>query len=247
MPILIILTVAIQAFFIYHVIRTRRPYWWAFIILSFPIAGSLIYYLVEIFPSSREHRSARRAVKDIARAVQPDAELQRRAEEVAICGSMDNKLALARECEQSGMYGEAVKLYESCLSGMYANDPQLLFASAQAHLMNGNPKRTQALIQRLTAEHGDHKPGEVKLLLARTLESQGDDAGALRLYEELLPLYSGLEARYRYGHLLQTLGQTQQAEGVFKDMLEHARRFNINHEEEMQWVREARRSLAARP
>lgn len=93
MPILIILTVAVQAFFIYHVIRTGRPYWWAFVILSFPIGGSLIYYLVEVFPNSREHRTARKTVNNLIRNIQPDAELKRRAEELEICGSMENKLA----------------------------------------------------------------------------------------------------------------------------------------------------------
>jgi hypothetical protein len=246
MPVLIVLTVLVQAFFIYHVIRTRRPYWWAFVILSFPIAGSLIYYFVEVFPASREHRSARRVVKDIVRAVQPDAELQRRAEEVAICGSMDNKLALARECEQAGVYKEAVKLYESCLSGMYANDPQLLFSLAQAYLMLGSPEKALVFVERLSAEHGDFKPHEVSLLLARVMEDKGEQVQSLELYEALLPVYSGLEAQYRYGCLLDAMGQAKQAEGVFKGMVEHARRFNISHEEEMQWVRQAKHHLAGK-
>jgi len=246
MPILIILTVAIQAYFIYHVIRTQRPYWWAFIILSFPIAGSLVYYLVEVFPTSREQRTARRVVRDVVRAVQPDAELQRRAEEVAICGSQDNKLALARECEESGMYGEAVKLYESCLSGLYANDPQLRFALARAQLMNGNPDQALAQVEQLETAHPGFRNNDVKLLRARTLESRGDETGALRLYEELLPVYAGLEARYRYGSMLQSLGLHKQAESVLRELLDHARRFNISHEEELQWVRAAKRSLAGK-
>jgi hypothetical protein len=246
MPILIILTVLVQAFFIYHVIRTRRPYWWAFVILSFPIAGSLIYYFVEVFPASREHRSARRVVKDIARAAKPDAELQRRAEEVAICGSMDNKLALAQECELAGMYGEAVKLYESCLSGLYANDPPLLFSLAHAYLMHGSPDKALVFVERLSAEHAEFKPQEVSLLLARVMEGRGQNARALELYETLLPVYTGLEAQYRYGCLLDSMGQARQAEGVFNGIVEHARRFNISHEEEMRWVKEAKRHLAGR-
>ena len=40
MPIfLAAITVVIQACFIYHVFKTRHPYWWAFIILSFPVIG----------------------------------------------------------------------------------------------------------------------------------------------------------------------------------------------------------------
>ena len=34
MPALIVLSLLVQAFFIIHVFRTGRPYWWAFIILS---------------------------------------------------------------------------------------------------------------------------------------------------------------------------------------------------------------------
>jgi hypothetical protein len=40
MPLIIALTVIIQAFFIWHVFSTGRPYWWAFVILSFPVMGS---------------------------------------------------------------------------------------------------------------------------------------------------------------------------------------------------------------
>ena len=95
MPVLIVLSVVVQAFFIFHVFRTGRPYWWAYVILAFPLGGSLIYYFVEIFPNSRQERQARKAVRGIVRSIQPDAELKRRAEELEICGSMDNKMALA--------------------------------------------------------------------------------------------------------------------------------------------------------
>jgi hypothetical protein len=36
---LLILTVIIQACFIFHVFKTGRPYWWAYVILGFPVAG----------------------------------------------------------------------------------------------------------------------------------------------------------------------------------------------------------------
>ena len=242
MPILIILTVAVQAFFIYHVIRTGRPSWWAYVILSFPVGGSLIYYFVEIFPNSREHRKARRTVRDIVRTIKPDAELKRRAEELEICGSMDNKMALAEECEAVGMYGEAARLYRSCLAGVYANDPQLLFRLAAAELMREEIGETRALLQRLEQEHPAFKPLEAKLLRARLLEKT-DTSAALGLYEDLVPLYPGLEAKYRYGALLSEVGQRAQARNVFEEVLLHAKRFNIQHEGEQEWVRYARDNL----
>jgi hypothetical protein len=52
-----------------HAVRTGRPYYWALIILSFPVIGCVAYYFLEVFPNSREHRSARRAAAGLARAL----------------------------------------------------------------------------------------------------------------------------------------------------------------------------------
>ena len=242
MPILIVLTVAVQAFFIYHVIRTGRPSWWAYVILSFPVGGSLIYYFVEIFPNSREHRKARRTVLDLVRTIQPDAELKRRAEELEICGSMDNKMALAEECEAAGMYDESANLYKSCLTGTYCNDPLIIFKLANAQLIREQPDETERLLCQLETAHPAFKPQEVKLLRARLLEKT-DTSAALALYEELITVYTGLEAKCRHASLLQSLGHQSQADGMFEEVIQHAKRFKINHEAEQEWVRFAKDSL----
>lgn len=243
MPI-IILTVIIQAFFIYHVFRTGRPYWWAYIILAFPIGGCLIYYFVEMFPSSPEHRAARKTVRDIAKKIRPDADLARRAAELEICGSVDNKLNLALECEQSGMYDEAEKLYRSCLSGINANDPAILYALARALFLDNRPANAKARLNQLMLDHPHFKSHEVKLLMAQVLEAEGDSA-ASRFYEELIPVFPGMEAKYRYGLHLKSMGHHKQADSLFQEIIEHARRFNIRHDEELQWVSAAKRALSA--
>jgi hypothetical protein len=108
---LIILTLIIQGCFICHVFKTGRPYWWAFVILSFPIVGCIAYYFVEVFPGSREHRAADRASRDIARAFNPDQELKRRMEAVEVAPTVDNKVALAQELLRVDRAQEAVELY----------------------------------------------------------------------------------------------------------------------------------------
>src|SRR5574339_84058 len=103
MPVLLALTAVIQALFVYHVYRSGRPYWWAMVILSFPVLGCVIYYLVEIFPDSREHRSARRAAAQVARAFNPSGELQRRLDALAVCPSVSNRIAAANELMRCGI------------------------------------------------------------------------------------------------------------------------------------------------
>ena len=242
MPILIVLTVAVQAFFIYHVIRTGRPSWWAYVILSFPVGGSLIYYFVEIFPNSREHRKARRTVRNIVRTIKPDAELKRRAEELEICGSRDNKMALAEECEAVGMYDESANLYKSCLSGAYSNDPLIIFKLANAQLMREELGEAEHLTSQLETAHPTFRPQEVRLVRARLLEKT-DISAALTLYEDLVPVYTGLEAKCRHAMLLQSLGHASQAKSMFEEVIQHAKRFRINHEAEQEWVRFAQASL----
>ncbi|MDR2220860.1 MAG: hypothetical protein LBE24_09855 [Methylobacillus sp.] len=242
MPILYILTVAISVFFIVHVFRTGRPYWWAYVILAMPVLGSLIYYFVEIFPNSRQEHQAKKAARGLVRALKPDAELQRRVQELEICGSMDNKMALAEECEAVGMYDESARLYRSCLAGAYANDPQIIFRLAAAELMRAESGETATLLQRLEQEHPKYKPLEVKLLRARLLEKT-DPPAALTLYEELAPIYTGLEVKCRYAALLRELGQETQAYDLFEEVVQHAKRYNIQHDGEQEWVRYAKAEL----
>jgi hypothetical protein len=43
-------TVILQIVLAVHVVRTRRPFIWIFIILFFPLLGSLIYIIAELLP-----------------------------------------------------------------------------------------------------------------------------------------------------------------------------------------------------
>jgi hypothetical protein len=242
---LIVLTAIIQLCFVVHVIRTGRPYYWAVIIMSFPVVGCVAYYFVEVFPNSREHRSARRAAAGIVRALQPDAAFKRRMQEVETCGSVDNKAALADECLRMGFTEDAVRLYQGCLAGPHANDPQLLFGLAQAQFGHQQFEHAEQSLARLRDAHPAFKAQEARLLRARILEGLGRDQEALREYEELVDIYVGLEAKVRYGQLLRRMGYETQACSVFRGVVDYARRVRITHEAEREWLGLARRSLRA--
>jgi hypothetical protein len=244
MPVIIVVTVIIQACFIYHVFKTGRPYWWAFVILSFPVIGCVAYYFVEIFPDSREHHAARKAADNIARTIAPDRELKRRVEEMQICGSVENKVALAAECTRSQRHAEAVSLYESCLNGIYAADAQLLLALAEAYFMSGQVEKSSAGLARLKSVNANYKPDRARLLLARLLEARGEDKAALLEYEQLAENAAGLEAKVRYGLLLNRLGFNKQSELVLSEVLRHVRRQNQLPESEREWANIARAHLA---
>jgi len=244
MPIVGAVVLLIQFCFAYHALKTGRPYWWVFIIMGFPVMGCVIYYFVEVFPGSREQRRASKAARAIARALEPDAELTKRAEELEICGSLDNKIALAEECMQHQVYAQAIRLYESCLNGAYANDANLLYGLARAAVEAQHWTKAASTVARLKSEAPKTRPTEVRLLEARLLEGRGENDAALAAYRVLIPQFVGLEARYRYGRLLMRLGKNDAAMQMFNEVVKHARRYSSAIEEEAQWAEAAREAIA---
>jgi hypothetical protein len=244
MPIAGAVVLLIQFCFAYHALKTGRPYWWVFIIMGFPVMGCVIYYFVEVFPGSREQRRAVKAARAIARVLEPDAELKKRVEDLEVCGSVDNKMALAEECMQHQMYPEAIKLYESCLIGAYASDATLLYGLARAAVEAQDWARAASALERLKREAPKTRPAEVGLLEARLLEGRGETDAALAAYRTLIPQFVGLEARYRYGRLLMRLGKSEAAMQMFDDVVTHARRYSSGLETEEQWAEAAREAIA---
>jgi hypothetical protein len=243
MPLLIALTAFIQAFFLFHVFRTRRPHWWLLLILFAPVVGCVIYYLVELFPGSREHRNARLVANQLAQAFLPNSELQRRLTEVARCPSVNNKIAAAEGLMRCGMYYRAVGMYQGALQGIYSFDPQLMLGLARAHVSNDTFEQAREVLDRLHRIDPRFRPDDARLLNARALEGLGRHHDALREYKELTHVFVGLEAKCRYGLLLKRLGFKQQANNVFNDVLVYARRFNIRLGAEQVWIDTAERSL----
>lgn len=246
MPLLGIIVLIIQFSFVYHVFKTGRPYWWMFVIMAFPVMGCLIYYFVEIFPGSREHRQAHRKARQLINRLQPDADLKRRAEELEVCGSVENKMALAEECCKHAMFEEACKLYESCLSGAFSQDGAILFGLARAAVESGRWETAASALARLKEDAPRHRTLETRLLSARLLQGLNRTDEALTAYQVLIPDFVGLEARFRYGKLLQQLGRHEAALQMFDEIIAHAKRFSSTVEDEQQWVSAARQAIALR-
>jgi len=244
MPALIALTAVIEAFFVLHVFRTGRPYWWAVVITALPVVGCVFYYLIEIFPRSPQFRGAQRMSAQVATAFVPHAELCRRLADLRLCPSVSNKVAAAEELMRCGMYYRAVCLYEEALRGIYATDPQLLMGLARAHVNNQTYEQSREVLERLVRIDARYRPDEVRLLNARALEGLGRHGDALQEYRQLCEVYVGLEAKCRYGLLLKRLHMNDEAHQVFSEVLAYARRFNLRVDAEQVWVDTARRSIA---
>jgi hypothetical protein len=246
MRVLYVLLAVIQFSFAFHAMKTGRGGMWVTIIIVFPVIGCLAYYFMEVFPHSREERAVRKHVRDIAKAMNPDGELKRRAEELEQTASVENKTKLGDECLERGMFDEAIRLYEGCLIGPHANDARLLFSLARARFYNGETRPAEEIIEKLMVAHPKYCTDEVLLLRARVDETLGATQRALNAYEALRARYVGFEAKYRYGLLLKRLGRDTEAYELFNFIESKGKRSALDSEK--QWVKlaaEEREKVAA--
>ncbi|MEY3219669.1 MAG: hypothetical protein RIT27_1026 [Pseudomonadota bacterium] len=218
MPVLIVLSAVVQAFFIVHAHKTGRRDW-IWILLVVPVAGCIFYFFLEMLPEIRNSRSGRNAVKAVLKTIDPEMDLKHAAKEAMISDNVQNKLNLATECVANKLYEEAINLYKSTLTGIYKTDPTIMLSLAQALFLNQNYSQAKTTLEALIQANPDFKSQEGHLLYARTLENLNETDNALKEYKVLATYYSGYEAKCRYALLLKKIGQTEQATALFQQIL----------------------------
>ena len=245
MPILGVLILLIQVGFAYHAVKSGRELYWIVIIMMFPVVGCLVYFFLAIYPTLGIERQARKLSDGIAKAIDPSREMKARIDDVAACGSLNNKMLLAEECLNMGFYDDAIKLYSGCMDGPYANDPLLQMGLASSHFHKGEFPSARQWFERLLNQQPAYKGGAARLLYARALEAIGETDAALTEYVRLSREFPGEEARYRYARLLKQTGQIAESNKICDEILRNARRAPRYYRREQQnWIELAKQELA---
>ena len=244
MPILGAVVLVIQLCFAYHALKTGRPWWWIGIIMGFPVAGCLLYYFIEVFPDTRESRKAEKAVQAIVKSFDPDKTLRDKVANLEDCGSVENRIVLARSCMERRLYRDAASLYRSCLAGVYAQDAEIRFGLASALLGAGDFQEAHAVAAALRNSHAQFRAAEVQLIEARALEGLGRFDESLAGYRVLADTYAGEEGRWRYGALLLRMGRVAEAGELFRRMVRNAERMPQHYREaQHEWLALAREQV----
>jgi hypothetical protein len=239
-----ILTLALQAGLIVHVVKTGRNTLWIWAIALLPAAGSLAYVAVEILPELFGGRTARRTRAGVRRIIDPNRDLRQAAAEVEISGNVDARRRLAAELYERGQYAEAITVCEAGLRGVFEHDPTLLLELAQAQFAVGNFASARASLERLIQHNPEFKSTDGHLLYARTLEAQDALDQAEHEYAAVAPGYPGAEARLRYAVLLKRRGKIDEARRILKDLLDGAKLGPAHYRKaQAEWLERARREL----
>lgn len=246
MPILVIVSLALQIACAVHVVRSGRPLYWIWILFIGSYLAVIVYLIVAVIPDLRNDPRSRQAANRVRDTIDPERRRRSIQQRLEVADTVDNRRALAEESMRLGDYANAVELYRSVLKGMYATDAGFLLGLAMAQANGNDFEGAQATLDTLFASNPGFRSADAELLRARVVEAQGDHDTALAHYRDLATSYPGEEARFRYGSLLKRRGRFGEARTVFRDMLTRAKNApRYYKKKEKDWLDSAQRELAS--
>jgi hypothetical protein len=239
-----IVSIVIQVALVIHVIKTGRNTTWIWLLVILPVAGPIVYVVVELLPEMVGSRTARRVISGAKRSIDPDRDLRNAHRNLRMNDSIDSRRRVADELYNSGKYDEAVNYYRKALTGLYEHDPHLLLGLAQAQFQLGQSVDARVTLDRLIKENPDFKSPDGHLLYARALEAEGNLSKARNEFEALAGYYPGAEAKYRYATLLKNMGEIEKSRAVLSQMLNDAE-LSTKHfrKTQKEWLALARRDI----
>ena len=231
-----------------HCIKTGRNTIWVYVLVVLltivPFVGPAVYIGAEILPDFWRSRGSQRAMRGIRTTLDPEGNLRKFENEMQVGGTVASKQKYADELVRLGRAKEALPIYQTCLTGVFADDPKLLLGYARAQFEAGEAAGARQTLDDLIAKHPDFKSADGHLLYARALEAEGNREKALSEYAVLVEYFAGAEAAVRYARLLIQSDQRPLAQQTLKALLDRARfapaHFRKNQRE---WLDEAQREL----
>jgi hypothetical protein len=208
--------------------------------------GWAAYVIFAIVPDMFGSASARRFADNVSSMADPGRDYREKLREVERVGSADSKRAFAEECIKRGRFQDAVEMYEAAMSGpLGASDPVLLRGMARAKLLAGHGPGAVAGFETLKAMDKAAFDTDAELDYARALVLVGRTDEALRQFELVVPRYPGEEARCRYAVLLKSIGRTERAQALFREIVDSVRHApGYYRSRQREWYKIAKEQLA---
>ncbi|MFG6413271.1 tetratricopeptide repeat protein [Roseateles sp. DC23W] len=181
-----------------HAVRSGQPLYWLLILFMFPFLGSVVYLFAVYLPNSRVQRSATRSVSAVARAMDPGRDVREARAALEVSPTAQHQMRLAEALLASGDAAEAARIFESTLSGPFANDPDMRFGAARAHVACERFDAALPHLIALLADRPGFRPDQVLLLLARSHAGTGNSAAAREHFEAAVSRHASFEAHAEY-------------------------------------------------
>src|SRR5512134_4011992 len=140
MPAIYIISGLISLGLAVHSIKTGRGFVWVYVLMAtswLPFVGAAVYIGVELLPELLRTRTSQRAMRGLRTTLDPEGNLRKFETEMQVTGNVASRQKYADELVRLGRAKEALPIYQTCLTGVFADDPKLLLGYAQAQFAAG--------------------------------------------------------------------------------------------------------------
>jgi hypothetical protein len=194
-----------------HVVRTGQQMYWLWILLAFPGIGATVYVVAIIAPAWFGGRTAQKMGQAARKAIDPQREYREAARAVEDAPTVTNRVRLAVAATELGKHAEAEILYADSLTGMYADDAQLLLGRANALIELDRPAEALPLLEKLGEQPTAGRTPHTMLALGRVYHALGREEQADTALAWAADHYPGFEGIARYTVFLARMGRKDEA------------------------------------
>ncbi len=204
------IVMGLQGFCLYHAYKNNNQQKWFYIIIFLPLIGCLIY-LYDNFYSRRKISNISEGVKGI---VNSNRQIEKLEQKVKFSDTFNNKMSLGDAYFEKSRYEDAIKMYESCRTGFYQNNEELIQRLTDVFFAKRDFEKIIELYK-ITVPIGDSK-----VKYAWALHYQGQTEKAEKIFIELNKRFTNISARVEYAKFLIENGKPKDAQNLLSDIVE---------------------------
>jgi hypothetical protein len=203
------LILGLQGFALFHAYKSNTFQKWYFIIIFIPVIGSLIY----LYDAFYSRRNIEGIGEGVMRLVNPDYDVKKLEREVEIADTISNKLNLANAYINSGQNEKALTLYEDCMKGTYANDPDLFMKKLKACYLLNKYNDTIEIGEKLS-KHRPFDQSEEKILFAQAYACTDQPEKAEEVFQSMNHKNCNYTHRIALAHFLLGINKISEAKDL---------------------------------
>ncbi|EHQ25422.1 PLDc N-terminal domain-containing protein [Mucilaginibacter paludis] len=209
------ISIGLQVICAIHCIQRGNQNKWIWLIVFLPVVGSIAYIYTEMLSG----RNMRGPKLDVGAIINPGGKIKKLEENLRFTDTFANKIKLADAYLAAGYTGQAIELYESSLTGTFADNEH---AISQLMLAYFNKQRYEDVITsaRKISRSQKFPKSKAHMFYALSLENVGQPEAAETEFKAMKGRYSCFEQRYQYGKFLLRVGRDDDARRIFTDILD---------------------------
>jgi len=188
----------VALFFAIHAVRSGQSGYWLFVLFSFPLLGSAVYFFAVYLPDSRLHHEARKVIATASKTLDPTRELREARAAFEFSPTAQNHMRLAEALLEGGSAEEAATNYEACLKGPFSTDLEIRFGAARAYFACQKYQEAIELLNFVRAQDAKFRDEQVSLLFARSLAESGCRQEARSEFDSALSRFGSFDVKAEY-------------------------------------------------